>query len=353
MSCIPLTAPAVVFESVRGEIKYDPNYPVVQPEDLTPGEVLVQLDYSGVCHTDYHHWSGAKPAAAKFPLIAGHEGVGRVVAIGHGTTTALKPGSHVGLKWIASTCGECAYCRSGNEQFCASAAMHGFTRPGTFQRYVVADEKALVRVPEDVKGKEAAVMMCAGVTAWKAVKKANVDASNWLVISGAGGGIGHLATQFAVHSGIKVVAIDRGDKRELVEGYGVETFLDYEKYEGDQLVEEVKKVCGGIGAQAVIVASTAPDIYGQALKFLRPMGTLVVVAVPGLETLDNFLVTVLSKGLSVVGVNVGSSVEVDEALQLVSEGKIQPEVTVEKLEDVEKVFQRMEEGKIQGRVALE
>ncbi|GAA6026969.1 hypothetical protein JCM8097_006003 [Rhodosporidiobolus ruineniae] len=348
---IPAAAPAVLFTSAGGEIKYVEDHPVIQPSELKPGEVLVRVEYSGVCQTDYHVAKGHLPILPQYPIVGGHEGAGRVVAIGAGTHTTSPLNAPVGLKWIASTCSACSYCLSGSEHFCPTAGMSGFTRPGTFQRYVVVDEKALVRLPsEGVRAEEAAVMMCAGVTAWKAVKKANVNASSWLVISGAGGGIGHLATQFAVHGGIKVVAIDRGDKRELVEGYGVEKFLDFEKYEGEGLAEEVKRICDGIGAHAAIVAATAPDAYQQAADFLRPRGTLVAVTVSPSISLNGGLF--LLKGLNLVALYAMNQEDTAEALEMLKRGKVRPEVEVRELRELSEVFDRMEKGQISGRIVL-
>lgn len=115
---IPKTQTAAVvgtggIESL--EVKTD--YPVRQPEDLAPGECLVEMECTGVCHTDLHAAKGDWPVPSKTPLVGGHEGVGRIVAIGaHTTNSPVKLGDRVGIKWLADSCLQCEICRKGLEQ---------------------------------------------------------------------------------------------------------------------------------------------------------------------------------------------------------------------------------------------
>ncbi|GAA5888154.1 hypothetical protein JCM6882_000301 [Rhodosporidiobolus microsporus] len=352
MASIPLTATAAVFPSAGGKVQLDPKYPVTQLNELKPGQVLVKLEYTGVCHTDLYVMKGETPVPAPFPIVGGNEGAGHVVAIADGTDTSLRVGDAVGIKWIADTCHECTYCHSGSEQFCARTQISGYFQPGTFQQYVAAAARYVTRLPDGLALELAAPVLCAGVTTWRALKRANVGPGDWVVISGAGGGLGHLAVQYAVQSGYKVIAIDADDKRALCEGYGVHTFLDFRKFAKGEMADEVKKICGGIGAHAVLVCATGGGVYGQALEFLRPAGTLVAVALGANTKIEAEVFSFIGKGLNIAGSYVGTRQDAIEALEWVASGKVKPEIVLDKLENLQQVLERMEQGKVSGRVVL-
>ena len=117
MSNIPKTQKAAVVVSADEPIHIRDNHPVRQPEDLAPGECLVKMHCTGVCHTDLHARKGDWPLPPNRPLIGGHEGVGEIVAIGaHTARSPVKVGDRVGIKWLADSCLECELCRKGLEQ---------------------------------------------------------------------------------------------------------------------------------------------------------------------------------------------------------------------------------------------
>lgn len=128
-----------------------------------PGEILIRLETSGVCHTDVHVWQGHyRPARPPEPFILGHEGVGRVAELGSGVTD-WAIGDRAGAAWQHEACGVCVACRTGREGVCQAQKAHGYDVPGTFAEYVVAKAAFAARVPE---GDAAALapLMCAGLT---------------------------------------------------------------------------------------------------------------------------------------------------------------------------------------------
>lgn len=131
-------------------------------------------------------------------------------------------------------------------------------------------------------------ILCAGVTVWKAIKQSNTKPGDFVVISGAGGGLGHLAVQYATAIGLRVVGIDTGDdKRKLLASYGADDFIDFKQHTGKgKLIEEVKRVCGGEGPHAAIITSAGGAAYNEALEYLRPHGTLVAVGLPPNTTIN-------------------------------------------------------------------
>ena len=114
---IPKTQKAAVVVSHDAPIQIKHDHPVKQPEELAPGECLVKMNCTGVCHTDLHARKGDWPLACKLPLVGGHEGVGNIVAIGaHTVDSPVKIGDRVGIKWLADSCLQCEQCRKGLEQ---------------------------------------------------------------------------------------------------------------------------------------------------------------------------------------------------------------------------------------------
>ncbi|GAA5996402.1 zinc-dependent alcohol dehydrogenase [Rhodotorula paludigena] len=351
---VPAHALACVYEGVGLPIKLDDKHPVTQPQDLKQGEVLVKLEYTGVCHTDLHIWKGDTPFPVPMPLVGGHEGAGHVVAIGEGTDTALSVGQAVGVKWIADTCSTCSYCMNGADQHCAKAGVSGMLQDGTFAQYMVAAARYVTPIPDGIPLELAAPVLCAGVTTWSALKRTNAKPGDWLAISGASGGLGHLAVQYALAIGLRVVAIDGGDdKRKLCEGYGVDHFVDFRDYKsGAELIDAVKAICDGIGPHAALVCATGGNAYGQAIEFLRARGTLAAVALAANTKIEAEVFSFIGKGLTVAGSYVGSRQDAIEALSFVARGKVRPNVQVEALKDVQSVLERMDRGQISGRIVL-
>lgn len=178
------------------------------------------------------------------PLVPGHEGCGRIVAIGDNSATNLKVGDAVGLKWLATSCLQCELCREGQHATCEHAQTHGCSVDGTLQQFAVSFTNHLTPIPDGVPFELAAPVLCAGLTVYKALKMSNTKPGDYVVIAGAGGGLGHLAVQYAVAMNLRVIAIDTGkEKEELVKGYGADIFLDF-KESGD-MVARVKEAAGG------------------------------------------------------------------------------------------------------------
>ncbi|POY76684.1 hypothetical protein BMF94_0276 [Rhodotorula taiwanensis] len=349
---VPKTALAIVFDEHDGPLRVEREHLVATPE---VGEVLVRIAYTGVCHSDLHAWHGDWPDKPKLPLIGGHEGAGHIVAIGPGTKTPLKVGDAVGIKWLATAClDHCEDCLSGNEGLCAEQKASGYDLDGTFQQYVVSDARYVTPIPDGLALDIAAPLLCAGVTSWRAIKETNTKPGNMAVIVGAAGGLGHLATQYAIAIGLRVIAIDSGEeKQRMLAKYGVQDFIDFKNFSTeDALVEEVKRVSGGRGPHASVVFSSGAAAYNTALKYLRPRGTLVCVGLPANATLQAEIYTTVCTGLRIVGSNIGNRQDAIEALDFAARGKVKPEISVEPLENLHSVFERMERGEIAGRIVL-
>lgn len=169
-----------------------------------PHQVLVQVSACAVCRTDLHVLDG-ELADPRLPLIPGHEIVGRVVACG-ADVDDLAPGTRVGIPWLGSTCGACAFCLRGQENLCPEARFTGYQLDGGYADFVAADHRYCLRLPAELADEEAAPLLCAGLIGYRAYRMAGDAAALGLYGFGAAA---HILTQLAVHHGRRVHAFTR------------------------------------------------------------------------------------------------------------------------------------------------
>ena len=181
------------------------NIPVPSP---TGSDILVKITASALCQSDLAGISGGLGPAYPVPYCAGHEPVGVVVAVPESMSTGFAVGDRVGFMAASSTCQDCRSCLSGNHRFCARKTSIGFQRSyGGFSEFSLADPLSTVKVPPEITDEEAAPLLCAGVTAYAAVKKIAAFQTGGTLISVVGcGGVGHLVVQYAKKMGFDVQA---------------------------------------------------------------------------------------------------------------------------------------------------
>ncbi|OJJ81180.1 zinc-dependent alcohol dehydrogenase [Aspergillus glaucus CBS 516.65] len=334
------------------------------PEPST-GEVLINLTHTGVCHSDYgimtNTWR-VLPFPTQPGQVGGHEGVGKVVKLGPGTESAgLKLGDRVGVKWISSACTNCLPCQAGSDGQCFNQKISGYYTPGTFQQYTLGPAHYVTPIPDDLESEQAAPMLCAGVTVYSALKRSNARPGQWVVISGAGGGLGHLAVQLASRGmGLRVIGVDHSSKAELVKESGAEHFVDVTQFprddQGEAIAKHVKSLSDGLGAHAVVVCTSANVAYAQSMGFLRFNGTMVCVGVP--EGDQQAIATAFPGRMiighqTITGSAVGNRTDAIETLNFAARGIIKAHCRTEKMDALTSIFEEMGQGKVQGRVVLD
>lgn len=343
---IPKIQKAVVFETNGGPLLYK-DIPVPTPR---PHELLINIKYSGVCHTDLHAWKGDWPLATKLPLVGGHEGAGVVVGMGLGVQ-GWKIGDYAGVKWLNGSCQTCSLCESGHEANCSHADLSGYTHDGSFQQYATADAIQAARIPPGTDLASVAPILCAGITVYKALKSAELKAGDWVVISGAGGGLGTLAIQYAKAMGYMVAAIDGGDnKAKLTKNLGADTFIDFTK--SSDLVKEVQEATGG-GAQGAINVSVSPAAITQSTQYVRPTGTVVLVGLPSGAQMTLPVFDAVVKSVKVVGSYVGNRADTREALEFFLRGLVHSPIQLAGLSELPRIYKEMEAGTVLGRYVVD
>jgi len=312
-----------------------------------PGQILVKTEACGVCHTDLHAAHGDWPLKPTLPFIPGHEAIGRVVGLGSGVTI-VKEGDRVGVPWLYSACGHCEYCLSAWETVCAEAQFGGYTKNGGFAEYLLADPNYVAHIPAGLDPKQAAPLICAGITTYKGIKETGARPGQWIAISGVGG-LGHLAVQYAKAMGLKVCAVDIDDsKLEHAKRLGAD--LVFNAKSGDPAAA-LKKETGG-GAHGVLITAPSLPAFKQGVGMTRKRGTCVLVGLPP----GDFpvpLFDVVANCITIRGSFVGTREDMAEALAFASDGKVKADIELQPLSKINKIFDRLEHGDVPSRVVLD
>ena len=331
---------AVAYKSGQPLVLEQVNFP-----DPKPDELLVRIHASGVCHTDVHAIDADWPVKPAFPFIPGHEGVGVVVKAGR-NVRSVKEGDRVGLPWLRAACGECESCLTGWETLCPSATYGGYSANGSFAEYAVAPTAYVGHVPEKLTDVEAAPILCAGVTTWKALKETEAKTGEWVAIFGVGG-LGQLAIQYARVMGLHVIAIDVDPmKLQYAEKLGAEMTLNAREPE---IANRVQKEVGG--AHGVVVTAVSLTAFRQAIDLTRRKGTCVLVGLPPGE-FPLPLFDVVLKRLTIRGSFVGTREDLHEALSVAADSGVRSLIETQPLSQVNESIARLKAGKVEGRIVL-
>jgi propanol-preferring alcohol dehydrogenase len=311
-----------------------------------PGEVLVKIEATGVCHTDLHAVDGDWPVKPVLPLIPGHEGTGRVAAVGAGVQD-LKEGDAVGIPWLHDACGHCEYCETGWETLCEQQQNSGYSVNGTYAEYALAKAAYVGHLPANPDFAALAPILCAGVTSYKGLIETEARPGEWVVISGIGG-LGHVAIQYAKAMGLHVAALDVApDKLALATALGADVTANVAL---EDVVAKVRAATGG-GAHGVLVTAVSPAAFTQAIACCRRRGTVALVGLPPGD-FPTPIFDIVLKRITVRGSIVGTRKDLADALAFAAEGKVKATVKVEPLSAVNQVLDRLRAGKIDGRVVL-
>jgi propanol-preferring alcohol dehydrogenase len=311
-----------------------------------PGEVVVQMEASGLCHTDIHAAHGDWPVKPTLPFVPGHEGVGIVTAAGPGVSR-IREGDRVALPWLGYACGECERCMSGWETLCERQLNTGYSIDGSHAEYATAHASHVGLVPEKVDPREAAPLTCAGVTTYKSVKRSGARPSDLVAVFGVGG-LGHMAIQYARIAGSTVVAVDLlEDKLQLARESGAEYTVNAAE---EDPVAAIKRLGG---ADAAISTAVAPKPFEQAFRCLRRGGTLVLVGMPADNEMRLPIFETVVYGITVVGSIVGTRVDLQEVFELHAAGRTHVAYETRSLDTVNESIDDVDHGRIPARIVFD
>ncbi|KAF3762691.1 hypothetical protein M406DRAFT_72672 [Cryphonectria parasitica EP155] len=328
-----------------------------------PNEVLVRLNLTSLCGTDCTQAAGhLGPTRA----VLGHEGVGRIEALGSNVGSldpSITPGQRVGVAWTRDFCGRCAFCTNlarDGETRCAAKPHSGQHCDGTFAQYTLVPARYLLRIPDSFAGvpdEHLAPVLCGGVTAYKALKSCDgLYPGQWVAVSGGGGGVGAFVVAFGKAMGYRMIAVDAGkEKARFALGEGAEHFVDITSAEVKSVgaAAEVKRLTGGLGAPAVLVCAGVGAAYQTAIEMLAPFGTLVCVGIPPPgQVFSMHPLQFIASGFKVIGTSVGTRRDTLEALEFVRRGLVTPKVQWAELEKMTELMDDVVKGKVQGKYVI-
>lgn len=337
------------------------NEPLQVQDVQTPkpkdSQILVKVQSVGVCHSDVHVWEGyyegisgqqlkTTDRGVKYPLTPGHEIAGIVDSLGEQVEGFSKYEKVLVYPWVGE--GMCPACKIGQENLCDKPRSLGIYSDGGYAEYVlVPNYKYLVKIGDDMDTDISAPLACAGLTAYGAIKNANLKPDDNVVIVGTGG-LGLMAIQLAkAVTGARIIAMDIDDKKlEVAKKEGADIIVNSKK---EDPVKAIMELTGKLGADAVIDFVNATKTVETDIQFLRRRAKLLLVGLFGGE-LKLSLVTMPTRAYKIIGSYTGSLEDMVELVSLAKRGVIKQVVSKRfKLNQAGEALQMLKDGKIVGR----
>jgi alcohol dehydrogenase (NADP+) len=323
----------------------------VQRREPGPHDIVLDVLFCGVCHSDLHQardeWGGAT-----FPMVPGHEIVGRVVAFGS-SVTRWKVGDLAGVGCMVDSCGACGPCGDHHEQFCGKGAAMTYnstemdrTTPtfGGYAKRVVVTDRFALRIPENLDPAGAAPLLCAGITTYSPLRQWSCKQGDRVAVVGLGG-LGHMAVKLAASMGAEVTMFSTSPSKEAdARRLGAHDFASSKD------PAEFAKRRGTY--DLVLDTISAPHDYNQYLGLLKPYGTMVIVGVPPAPT-PVAAFALIGGNKRLVGSLIGGIAETQEMLDYCGTHGIVSDVEVIPIQQINEAYERMEKGDVRYRFVID
>ena len=304
-----------------------------------PRQLLIKVSACGVCRSNLHTIEGdwvADGVPAKTPIIPGHEVVGTVAEAGSAVTEFVL-GDRVGVQPLWWTDLTCEYCLTAREHLCPQKLITGESVDGGYAEYMLAYADHTYHVPSNLNDAEAAPLFCPGITAYHAVKLAELAPGKTAALFGMGG-VGHMVIQFARLAGAEIVTIARGERhRKLATQLGSVRALE---------PREVSALSKDGGVDAAFVFAPSDDMFAQAYAAVKPGGIVVNGAAKNPGPIAS------GEEKQVRGSVIGPRHQMNDVLRIASEGKLNVVVETFPLKDAELALTRLKQGEIEARAVL-
>ncbi len=316
-----------------------------------PHDVLVDILYCGVCHSDLHFvrndWG-----ISMYPMVPGHEIVGSVVQIGK-DVKKFKVGDTVGIGCLVDSCKECENCKDDLEQYCQKGATFTYSAPerqgdgitfGGYSNQIVCDEDFILKVGENLPLEKVAPLLCAGITTYSPLRQWKIGAGDKVGVVGLGG-LGHMAVKFAVSMGTEVTVLSTSVSKEADAKK-----LGAHKFALTKDEDQLKNLSGYFNF--IIDTVSAEHDYNIYLAMLKTKGTMVCV---GLPTAPAHVIpaNLVFQGRNFAGSLIGGIAETQEMLDYCATHNITADVEVINIRDINTAFERMEKSDVKYRFVID
>lgn len=307
--------------------------PVPQPR---AGQVLIEVQVCGVCHTDLHTVEG-DITPPDYPITPGHQVVGRIAALGEGVTT-WRVGQRVGLPWLYAACGECEFCRRGEENLCPQARFTGFHADGGYAEFMLADARYVLSLPEGISDEQTAPLLCAGIIGYRSLHKADLQPGERLGLFGFGASA-HLAIQVARHWGCPVYVFTRSAEHRQ---HALDLGAAWAGGAEDEAPERLDRA---------VIFAPAGALVPLALEKLRPGGTLAINAIH-MSPIPQMPYSLIYGERTLRSVANATYQDGVEFLRLAAEIPVRADTQVYRLEEARRALDDLKHSRIRGEAVL-
>ncbi|HEX2858226.1 MAG TPA: NAD(P)-dependent alcohol dehydrogenase [Propionibacteriaceae bacterium] len=322
----------------------------IERRDPGPRDVLIEIAYAGICHSDIHTARG-EWGPQQYPLTVGHEIVGTVTEVGT-DVSRYRVGDRVGVGCMVNSCRECANCRAGQEQYClngnvgtyGSLDRDGTITQGGYSTHVVVDEDFVLRVPESIPFDRAAPLLCAGITTYSPLRHWQVGPGTKVAIVGLGG-LGHMGVKIAHALGAEVTVLSQSLRKK---DDGLALGADHYYATGDPATfEDLRN-----GFDLILNTVSAPLDLNAYLGLLALDGTMVNVGAPP-EPLPIQVFSLFQNRRSFAGSSIGGIAETQEMLDFCAEHGIAPETELVSAEQINEAWERVLASDVRFRFVID
>ena len=319
--------------------------------DVGPHDVLIDIKFCGVCHSDLHQvrdeWGGAQ-----FPMVPGHEIVGVVREVG-AHVTKFQAGQLAGVGCMVDSCRTCDSCREGLEQYCepgftgtyaAADKISGGQTQGGYSNIIVVDESFVLRIADGQPLERVAPLLCAGITTYSPLRQWNVQPGERVAVVGLGG-LGHMAVKLAAAMGAEVTVLSTSPNKQAdAEGLGAHKFV---VTKDPAALQEVTNYF-----DLILNTVSAPTDLSQYLQLLRRDGTMVLLGVPS-EAPQIHAFNLIGRRRRLAGSLIGGIAETQEMLDFCAEHGILSDVEVIPISEINEAYERMLKGDVKYRFSID
>ena len=323
--------------------------------DPLPDDVVIDIQYCGVCHSDLH-MARSETGPARYPLVPGHEIAGVVKAVGS-DVTRFKVGDRVGVGCMVDSCRECSSCQAGEEQYCVPGFTGTYGNPdrfaeqsgqpitqGGYSDHITVDQHFVLSIPDALPLDKAAPLLCAGITTYSPLKEWNVGPGSKVAVIGLGG-LGHMAVKLAAAMGAEVTVLSTSDRKKAdAERMGASHFL----------INKDKAAMKAAAESFDLIINTVSATHEIAdhVQLLARDGTMVMLGLTT-EGLPVYALPLLWRRRRVAGSLIGGVRETQEMLDFCAEHGIVSEIETIAARDIEVAYERMLKSDVKYRFVID
>ncbi|RVO73551.1 NAD(P)-dependent alcohol dehydrogenase [Sinorhizobium medicae] len=324
----------------------------IERRELGPTDVLIDIAYAGICHTDIHYAHDQKKGKTSFPLVPGHEIAGVVAAVGS-KVTKFKVGDRAGMGVMCRSCQNCEHCRKGLEQYCTgkrvltynSIDYDGKLTYGGYSEKIVADENFVIRVPETIPLANAAPMFCAGITVYSPLRHWKAGPGKRVAILGFGG-LGHLGVQIAKAMGAHVTVLDLSLAKQE-DGYR----LGADEY---RATTDPGFFAEFTSAFDILISTVPANLdMDKYLSLLALDGVFVNISSSQDKPLSVTTANLLMNRRSISGTRSGGIAETQEMIDFCAKHGVMAQVEIVGADQIEECFERIGRGDVRFRFVID